>query len=153
VKALVCKAKNFTCLRCRCQSLTGIGGRSYAAGPNICLRLRRLLTVTNSVCSSPSSRRTPGSVFCTAKAFFVYPLQADAIVIASNIYLVCRYSALLTVMDSRSGPVHHRQLRSRLLQSGVYKAVLPFQPLRSESNSVRRIWRKSLVDGDIVAVV
>ena len=90
MKALVCKAKNFTCLRCRCQSLTGIGGRSYAAGPNICLRLRRLLTVTNSVCSSPSSRRTPGSVFCTAKAFFVYPLQADAIVIASNIYLILR---------------------------------------------------------------
>ena len=88
MKALGCKAKNFTCLRCRCQSLTGIGGRSYAAGPNICLRLRRLLTVTNPVCSSPSSRRTPGSVFCTAKAFFVYPLQADAIVIASNIYLV-----------------------------------------------------------------
>ena len=128
-------------------------------GPILCGWSQHLSTIASSahsdksVCSSPSSRRTPGSVFCTAKAFFVYPLQADAIVIASNIYLVCRYSALLTVMDSRSGPVHHRQLRSRLLQSGVYKAVLPFQPLRSESNSVRRIWRKSLVDGDIVAVV
>ena len=121
MKALGCKAKNFTCLRCRCQSLTGIGGRSYAAGPNICLRLRRLLTVTNPVCSSPSSRRTPGSVFCTAKAFFVYPLQADAIVIASNIYLV-------TLCPSRSGPVHHRQF-SRTDLSKPLRAGRPLLPL------------------------
>ena len=65
-------------------------------GPILCGWSQHLSTIASSahtdkfVCSSPSSRRTPGSVFCTAKAFFVYPLQADAIVIASNIYLILR---------------------------------------------------------------
>ena len=72
-------------------------------GPILCGWSQHLSTIASSahtdkfVCSSPSQRRTPGSVFCTAKAFFVYPLQADAIVIASNIYLVIHSGLNLAV--------------------------------------------------------